>query len=532
MEKFQKQDYFRILVWLLLCSQSVNAKDYYVASTGSDYNNGTSISSAWASIAKVNETSFSPGDRIFFEGGKSFNGTLHFGSDDNGSTGNQVLISSFRGPGKIVSKGFPDGGSGRISRAVINGGKAHGIMLSGCSYITVRNIDFIGLGRKNGNIQGIGVFPNNACHIVIDSVETSGFQRAGLEMRGCTDLHITNVYAHDNGYAGISSGPDDTEVSKGIYIGRCRAISNPGDPTITDNHSGNGIVLCRVDGATVEYCEASDNGWDMQQLNENGPVGIWTALSNNVTIQYCISHNNKSTKSDGGGFDFDGGTSNCLLQYNYSYDNWGCGILLCSWDSEYPNLNNVVRYNISENDGQGTHNSGIYIYMGNVQCNTQVYNNVIYNEAGRNAICGKGSKTFYFRNNIFIVKGSGKFVSDSDSSVFQNNIYWCPDGTGNWNGSSSLSAWRVASGNEILNGKYVGYNIDPFLNNPGKGVKITDPSQLIRVIEYMAQPNSVCIDNGLDLKALFGIDAGNNDFFGNEMPFNKKYDIGVHEWKK
>ena len=74
--------------------------------------------------------------------------------------------------------------------------------------------------------------------------------------------------------------------------------------------------------ALVEYCESLFNGWD-QPWTGNGPVGIWTHDADRVTIQHCIAHHNRSTALDGGGFDFDGGVTNSVLQYNYSHDNFG-----------------------------------------------------------------------------------------------------------------------------------------------------------------------------------------------------------------
>ena len=100
----------------------------------------------------------------------------------------------------------------------------------------------------------------------------------------------------------------------------------PGDPSNLTNHSGNGIVVGNVSDAIIEYCEASNNGWDMPRKG-NGPVGIWAWNADRVTIQFCISHDNKSPGDDGGGFDLDGGVTNSVLQYNLSYNNDGPGLL-------------------------------------------------------------------------------------------------------------------------------------------------------------------------------------------------------------
>ena len=165
--------------------------------------------------------------------------------------------------------------------ATIDGGAGSAVVIRGCTGVTIRRLNVVGAGRNTGNQHGVGVLVDHSHFVLIDRVEASGFQRAGVEFRLCRDLRITQVYAHDNGYAGISC----VGHSECVYLGRCRTINNPGDPTVLDNHSGNGIVLYAVVSTTVEYCEAAENGWDMP-WHGNGPVGIWCACeADRVLIQ-------------------------------------------------------------------------------------------------------------------------------------------------------------------------------------------------------------------------------------------------------
>ena len=75
----------------------------------------------------------------------------------------------------------------------------------------------------------------------------------------------------------------------------------------------------------------------------NGPVGIWADEASNVTIQYCISHpiNTAKGAKDGGGFDFDGGITNSIIQYCLSYENQGAGYGLFQYAGASPWHNNV-----------------------------------------------------------------------------------------------------------------------------------------------------------------------------------------------
>ncbi|MEO8588018.1 MAG: hypothetical protein ABI432_01500, partial [Flavobacteriales bacterium] len=55
-----------------------NATVYYVSPTGSDTNNGTSQTTSWKTIARVNQISSSlqAGDQVLFQSGGTYRGKL------------------------------------------------------------------------------------------------------------------------------------------------------------------------------------------------------------------------------------------------------------------------------------------------------------------------------------------------------------------------------------------------------------------------------------------------------------------------
>jgi len=496
--------------------ESSLAATYYISPRGQDSNNGLSPESPWQTIDKVNVQNLKPGDIVLFEAGQTFHGNLSIGA--NGRFGNPITLSSF--------------GNGR---AVINAGNGTAIYITG-SHVVVRNLNCVGAGRLDGN-TGNGIEARDAEGTIIDSIEVSGFQHAGVHVHGGSHARVTHVYAHENGYAGIHG-----HSSHYMYVGYCIAENNPGDPTVTDNHSGNGILLEFLDHGLIEYCEAFNNGWDMQcPTCGGGPCGIWTASGDSVVIQYCISHNNKTQpgKSDGGGFDIDGGASNNIIQYCYSYDNAGTGYLLCEYGTDNPFVNNTVRYCVSENDGRNAHWAGIHIWdnRGYDFGDCEIYNNVIYNSEGRHGVEMNGFGTnFNFRNNIIIIEGGGQHVrglrGDLDQGRFQGNCYWTSGGGFSVGSYRSLQEWATATGQEKVNGKLVGLNIDPMLIAPGNGEKLKDPKMLPGLLAYRLQEGSPLIDAGLDLQGLFGIDPGPNDLLGNAIPFETQFDIGACEYQQ
>lgn len=478
-----------IFIVLILWNMELYATDYYIRRVGNDAYSGTSIDLAWASIAKVNATSFKPGDRILFEGGKIFTGSIDISPDDNGECDNLVTVSSYG-----------------IGRALISSGSSNGISVSGCSYVRVANINFIGASRLTGG--GRGVSFSSVQYSFIDSVDVRGYQQAGVDIQSSVNIRCTNVYATDNGYVGIHA---TGAGSSNIYVGYCKAIANPGYPTAR-GHSGNGILFeSGPKNSLVEYCEAAENGADGRPGSCGGPVGIWTWDVDSITVQYCISHNNHAAPGlaacDGGGFDLDGGSRSCVFQYNYSYNNFAAGMLICAKINK-PITDCIIRYNIFENDGHGGHGAGISFACANDSAkNIQIYNNVIYNSAGYSCING-ANNGHHIYNNIMVLRGNGSFCSGGDLA---GNCYW------NYDNNSAMNSGGIAA--------------NPLLVNPGNGEKLTDPTKLLTLLAYKLQANSPCIDAGIDLKTI-SINPGTHDFFGNAIPYKKRYDIGVHEYRK
>ena len=81
-----------ILAFLIL-STIATATDYYISSSGNDANNGISSSTPWKTIAKINASSFSPGDTLFFNKGDSWREQLTVPS--SGSAGSYIVFSSY-----------------------------------------------------------------------------------------------------------------------------------------------------------------------------------------------------------------------------------------------------------------------------------------------------------------------------------------------------------------------------------------------------------------------------------------------------
>ena len=274
--------------------QNTAVKAYYVSNNGDDSNDGT-INRPWKNISKIKNLILHAGDSVLFAGGQIFNGTVFINHNTMGSPGQPIVISSY--------------GAGVATVASAN---ETGIVINNCSYIQLQNIKVIGSGRKDGNTtNGIGIFYSKS--INLENIDISGYQKSGLLIRNCSDMVVKNVYAHDNGYAGIAVDGESLAKTdcRNIEINNCKAENNPGDPTRLNNHSGNGIIVSQCTNLKISHCIATNNGWDMPRKG-NGPVGIWAWEADSVTIEHCLSYRNKTSAGgeDGGGFDFDGGITN------------------------------------------------------------------------------------------------------------------------------------------------------------------------------------------------------------------------------
>ena len=483
---------------------NAHARHYYVSPAGDDSNPGTRAR-PWQSVEKVNATDFGPGDCVHFQAGQRFAGTIELDRSDSGTSGRRLVVTSY--------------GKGR---AIIDGGNGSGLRANGCDSLAVKDLIFVGSGRKAGNTED-GVCIVDSQDAEIDHIEVSGFRGSGLQLDGVRNARITNVYTHENGAGGITVGHG--KRSARLRIDHCVADNNPGDPSNLTNHSGNGIVVGNASDAIIEYCEASNNGWDMPRKG-NGPVGIWAWNADHVIIQFCISHDNKSPGDDGGGFDLDGGVTNSVLQYNLSYNNDGPGYFLCQYPGAPVFKDNVVRYNISHNDGvKNNRRSGIDVFSASPNASDcQVYNNTVYNKNG--AAVGFGGlpmPNVVFRNNIFVCSGDA-VSGEAERGRFENNIYWPADGRAlSFDGHATLDDWAQATGQEEVGGVIVGKHVDPKLVNAGTTMPV-DPTELARMTAYRLKSDSPCLRAGIIVT-----DNGGRDFWGKTVPTDRRPTIGACE---
>lgn len=500
---------------LLACNQSDannfdKGRHYYLSLSGDDKNDG-SEERPIKTVAYLNTIKLNPGDSVFFKGGEIFNGHLILDSTKAGGSKKPVVITSY-------GEGY----------AIINAGDGSALSIYNLSHLEINDLICKGSGRKKGNTKS-GIEVSNCDHISINNIDVSGFQKSGLQIFSCKNVILNKVDAHDNGAAGIGVEGDFNNklTTKNIRITYCKADNNPGDPTNLNNHSGNGIVVGHCTNVVIGHCSATNNGWDMPRIG-NGPVGIWCYEADSVIIQHCLSYRNKTSVggADGGGFDLDGGVTNSVIQYCLSYENQGSGYCMFQYWGASPWYNNVIRFNISINEGLVSDSrAGVYVWNSSKDekqfYDCDFYNNTIYNskQAAINFSETSERRNFRFFNNIFIGKDS-LIKGDEGDDIFLGNDWYSIEKKFNANGINDFEKWAVKQNKEQLNGKIIGLNVMPSFKNEGD-TKLKNVIQLVSFNSYKITFPSALTKAGIDLQSLFGINIGSKDFNGQRV--NKNY---------
>ena len=207
---------------------------------------------------------------------------------------------------------------------------------------------------------------------------------------------------------------------------------------------------------------------------------------------------------------------------------------------------NVVRYNVSQDDGRGNDYAGLDLWTpagSSPLTDSLIYGNTVYvGDAAASTPVGlrvdADTDGVGIYNNVFDVAAdlTPVEVDQADGGLtLAGNDYWTGSADGLnlvWLGTDAdtLADWRAASGQEQLGGVDTGLAVPPDLAGAGRGGTLDDADAIAtRLPEYELQPGSPLIDAGVSLTAL-GIDPGPTDFYGSTLPQGAGFDIGVDEY--
>lgn len=438
----------RLLLLLLLgAALLADGATYYVDSTtGQDANPGTSDAAPWKTLGKVNGTVFRPGDRVLFRAGRSWIGQL-------------VPRASRGGRGILIIDHYGDGPKPKIDGA---GQVEDVVRLYNIQNIELRNLELTNHGAQPAVRRGVHIFLDNfgpAKHIVV----------SGLYIHDVNGVNGNGDNAKDNGGIIFRTNGDKipsrfdgltiernivhTVDRSGIAAQSYHYMRTRWFPSLhvvirdnfVDDVGGDGIVPWATKGALVEHNIARNCNRRAGSYN----AGIWPWSTDNTLLQLNEASFTRTTL-DGEGFDSDYNSRNTRFQYNYSHDNEGGFMLICTPASrnQRENIGNtgtVIRYNISRND----HTRGFNLSGAE---DTLVEHNVIYvgPEIGLQMLAvttwDGWPRDARFRSNVFWVLGT----ADYGHEIKRNR-----DGT-----YQLAPGWGPAQGIVFQGNRYIGRNVD------------------------------------------------------------------------
>jgi hypothetical protein len=408
-----------LLAFTALCL-AANATTYYVAANGNDANNGTSPSTPWRTVNKLNSRSFSPGDIILFRRGDMWREQLNLVY--SGAAGNPITYGAY--------------------------GTGTDPIFNAADIIT-------GWTHSSGNIWSIknpNATPSRAMVIVDDVIYT--------EAVTMNELDATEEYFINSGTLYIWSATDPnkrkTEVSKrnyGIFGDAYKKVHHINFEHLQARYAGTaGLALygmegkqfpgyCIVDNCTFYAnrqfgCVAYDGHSNDIFRNSKatyGGNGFYSWLSDDLTISNCSTANNiKHPKmpnfTDGHGYGA------------YRGDNWI--VENCVSDNDDDAIHTdagstpsgaIIRYNKVFNAKPGS--SGIGVGSLSAGATIKIYYNLIVNASGEGFSTyteNEGTIQFY-NNTIYLDKNSGDagllYLIYGKNFDFRNNVFMRGGGT-------------------------------------------------------------------------------------------------------
>jgi parallel beta-helix repeat protein len=144
----------------LFISTVISATDYYISLSGNDSNNGLSPAAPWKTITKLNSAfaTIKPGDRILFNRGDTFYGTITINKP--GSSLTPIIIGAYGTGQNPIITGFvsvydwTNEGNGIYSKSIISENNPNILTIDGVLY-------------------GMGRYPNQGSNLIIDSHSTN-----------------------------------------------------------------------------------------------------------------------------------------------------------------------------------------------------------------------------------------------------------------------------------------------------------------------------------------------------------------------
>jgi hypothetical protein len=508
------------------CSATTPAAGTYFidATAGSDTNNGTSEATAWQTLAKLNATTFQPGNAICFKAGGAWTGA--FAARGSGSAAAPIVVDQY--------------GTGNKPRIAAGASDLQPLLLLNVQYWEINNLELTNNKGAPGDYRGISVrgrdvgvlnhiyIRNCFVHDVTGVVNWIGgdvadddppwvkFQtgwdaskRTGgivfeVESANGTrtwfnDVVIENNVVQDTSFGGIIFKQLEGSYGWGVRSSRTDSRFTPHtNITIRGNYLSQTNTMY---GCNTIYVTGSQRVViERNVTRDSGTSAIEAYNADDVRIQYNETFGTvqKAGGADSNGIDADRATTATIIQYNYVHDN-GDGILL----AQFAFGDSIVRYNLLVNNRR----HGINLHSDSAATN-QTYNNLFFiegiNSGNLIATSGNGehlAAAYAIRNNILRSSRAAAMVVTGSGVTYANNLF------------SGVTAVGTApqSGDPM------------FVNSAMRPSGGPAGPALSQLAGFQVRAGSLAIDRGVSITNNGGV-----DFWGNPL-YNGTPDIGPYE---
>jgi parallel beta-helix repeat protein len=465
---------------------------YYVSTSGSDNNSGTSTSNPFKTI-NIALSKVLPGDTVEVAGG-TYNEQVFLKSIYSGTAQNRITLRSRAGQMAVIN------GASIGANPVVNA-RADYVTIYGLEIINSSNMGISGDGDfmllKNLKVHanqgsGISIMDSDSTQIlnneVYDNVRnnmplgtnTSGGWGASIISYHAYNIVIKGNYSHDNGGEGIIAAPDSFNF----------IIANN---VVRDNWSV-GIYLDGAHNTVVEQNLVYDT--------ETSYIPQSSTVSRNLMTAYGTTDEDYSSWSPAGV--------------------WGCGAP--GWT---PSQNNTFRNNIAINTRFGFAFTWQYLSCSGL-INDVIENNTFVNTWQEAIKLAPGTHSgSVFRNNIATSKGSSDssrvvIAQTRNNTQFDNNLFWTVD-----NNATAKFLWRTDQSyspsmgfNAFNSTDHVSGN---FWGNP-------------KLVALGSLNGDIAANHKLTVNSLLAIDKGaaigapNVDYWAAARPTGLTVDIGAAEF--
>ena len=510
------------LIFVVSPPGSITGTTYYVSPSGSNSNAGTSSGSPWQTVAKVNGSTFNPGDSVLFQGGQTFSAQLVPPSE--GTSDLPVTFGSY--------------GTGQATISVTAEPAIYALNVGG---LTVENLTLSGTapsGDYNGGAHFESGDNGQRAAVTASNVTASGFQWgaaaiADTNWSGFGTVTISGCTLNGNTYAGAftnAQGAAAVYTFGQVTVENCTCNDNTGQTGGVTDASGFGIFVNGAGGSTISGNTCADNGASNPNTS-TGVCGILVSCSNNVTVSSNLIYGQSGNAADGDGIDLDVYCLNCTVEYNLIYGCTSAGILLFASGGAWSG--NVCRFNVLWGNCQGAYGSFGEISVFGTPASTGIYNNTVIGNGGGTSASG----AFFCDNSVSSPTGltawNNIFYSAVQQVVYtdtafattaldmQGNLYYYSGGTAhiNWAGTTytTLASWQSATGQEKYSGSGTGLLTNPLVNAAGTGPTVTTAPAITTYTSARLASGSPCAGAGLNLESDFSINPGTQDFWGDPL---------------